>query len=699
MSTKKAVAIKRISNDIREISKFPLEGIGMAYIGEDPITYVINMELMTGPFQGYKLQLKMTIPDEYPIKPPKVLIYPNQNIDNYHQHIYNDNRNGYKEFCINFLDNEFDMNTNEEHTGWNPSYTISTILLQIQNFISNPDLPSSRMPKKAEIASLMKSMDGYTRTFTDDEGKLVVHTWKSPYPKMYYKRNEIDVENIEKKEEKERKMQIIKESLTCYLLKDNYIDNQEILLGYPIIQSRSLYGQNKIELYPIPELLSYEAFKIQTGKDQNTLIGAYYNQQVKAANNQYYNNWLPIYVDENHFRKNKDKILNSLKAIKNESEFKPEQVFDIFPIILNKMVIGMFNGKSVISSAFITCYFQYIVLFKRLCKEYKEDYENYVNKKIRLITMNDYEVNKKIIPDIGDFFILTFLSNKDMTTPDMKKMKKVLIEEFVTREMYWIFHGPECGLTMQEKMANSNLKISDEIYLALFHSDPNLNMKFPDIFIRELYKSNIYKDLIYLISNDSNYLYDFYYDRRFAKKTAEKTIATNFKSLYTEVSEWTRERIREKIRDNMRFSDFFEEDVKHMRRQACICYRVGEILKENQNMQDVKEFLEYAYQSQRGNQLLLITFYALKKMEEDAFLEELEKTYGIYMQVDEFVKELKQKLKKINNFKSLFEYVGVELEKEKTDLDVVLEAYERAKEKGYIRDPNQRPKKISFNYS
>ena len=89
----------------------------------------------------------------------------------------------------------------------------------------------------------------------------------------------------------------------------------------------------------------------------------------------------------------------------------------------------------------------------------------------------------------------------------------------------------------------------------------------------------------------------------------------------------------------------------------------------------------------------------LEKMEEDAFLEELEKTYGIYMQVDEFVKELKQKLKKINNFKSLFEYVGVELEKEKTDLDVVLEAYERAKEKGYIRDPNQRPKKISFNYS
>lgn len=91
------------------------------------------------------------------------------------------------------------------------------------------------------------------------------------------------------------------------------------------------------------------------------------------------------------------------------------------------MIIGMFNGKSYISSAFIACYFQYIILFKRLCKEYKEEYETYVNKKISLITMNDYEVNKRIIPDIGDFFMLTYLSNKDMTTPEMKKMKRVRI--------------------------------------------------------------------------------------------------------------------------------------------------------------------------------------------------------------------------------------------------------------------------------
>ena len=147
----------------------------------------------------------------------------------------------------------------------------------------------------------------------------------------------------------------------------------------------------------------------------------YNSNKVKAANNEYYNNWLPIYVDENHFCKNKEKITNSLKAIKNEEDFKPEQVFDIFPIILNKMIIGMFSGKSAISSSFLLSYFHYVLLFKRLCKEYKEEYETYVNKKINLIKMNDFEINKKIVADIGDFLILILLSNKDMNTPEMKK--------------------------------------------------------------------------------------------------------------------------------------------------------------------------------------------------------------------------------------------------------------------------------------
>ena len=290
---------------------------------------------MMGPYEGYKVQLLLLISDEYPIKPPKILIYPNQINPRYHHHIYETHEiayKGYQKFCLDFLDNDFNMDTTQEHTGWNPAYTISTILLQIQNFISNPDLQEYRLPNKAEMEKLMKSMEKYERTFVvkDEKGeRKVIHTWKNPYPKMgrinYKNSNMMEIDEMENpnkinepKEEKEISMRTIKENLTCYMLRDNYIDNPEILLGYPIVKSYSIYGINKIELYPIPQLLTYEAYMRQINQDQNNqnlLIGKYYENgnKLKAANNEYFNNWFPIYVDEKHFDKYRDTFKNSLK--------------------------------------------------------------------------------------------------------------------------------------------------------------------------------------------------------------------------------------------------------------------------------------------------------------------------------------------------------------------------------------------------
>ena len=50
------------------------------------------------------------------------------------------------------------------------------------------------------------------------------------------------------------------------MLKLNYLDDSNILLGYPIIQNKSENGKNKIELYPIPELLYHNIFIIKLTK-------------------------------------------------------------------------------------------------------------------------------------------------------------------------------------------------------------------------------------------------------------------------------------------------------------------------------------------------------------------------------------------------------------------------------------------------
>ena len=120
-------------------------------------------------------------------------------------------------------------------------------------------------------------------------------------------------------------------------------------------------------------------------------------------------------------------------------------------------------------------------------------------------------------------------------------------------------------------------------------------------------------------------------------------------------------------------------------------YRINDFLKgcknENEN-ENINEVLKYAYESQRGNQLLLITFYVLKKIEEKDFMEELEKNYGIYLKIDEFMNELKKKLNEIKTYKNLYKFIGNEFGNDKTDLELIIAGYERAKTKGYIRNSN-----------
>ena len=178
------IAFKRISKDIQEITKNPVEGIGIIQYENDFLKYIVNIQLMSGIYKGFCLQLLLTFSESYPTKPPKILIFPGQNFDGrYHHHVFSDD-NGFYKFCFDLLDNDF-MKTDEENTGWNPSYTISSLLIQVQNFLCDPDL-HHEVPKYL-ITQFFESMKNYKKIFKDDEGNDIIHTWDAPYPPMFFK--------------------------------------------------------------------------------------------------------------------------------------------------------------------------------------------------------------------------------------------------------------------------------------------------------------------------------------------------------------------------------------------------------------------------------------------------------------------------------------------------------------------------------
>ena len=85
------LSIKRINKDIKEIEKYPIDGIGIISLNNDIMKYIVNIRIMSGIYEGYCIQLLLTFNDNYPIRPPKILIYPGQLFDgSYHHHIFID---------------------------------------------------------------------------------------------------------------------------------------------------------------------------------------------------------------------------------------------------------------------------------------------------------------------------------------------------------------------------------------------------------------------------------------------------------------------------------------------------------------------------------------------------------------------------------------------------------------------------------
>ena len=716
----RVLAMKRINKDMKEITQFPIEGIGIAPLDNDAMEYVVNIRLMTGLYAGYCVQLLLTFSDNYPSKPPKILIYPGQAIDGqYHHHIFTDStkdKNGlrFKKFCFDLLDNDF-MSTNVERSGWNPSYSISSLLLQVQNFIGEPDLPKNHLPDKNKIQELMQSMNNYERIFEIENGdqlKKIKHTWKNPFPEMYIKKQENAIIDINKKKEDIR-IQQIKENLTCFMLKLNYIDDPEILLGYPIIQKKGK-GKEKIELFPIPELLTYDGYIAQIQKQEEKL-DFYFDTKFKSANNQFYNYWMPIYIDEKHYSKNKITILNSLSVIKygplgiKKHDFQTEQIFEILPIILNKMIIGMFNGQSIISSAFIICYFHYILLFKKLCNEYENEYIKYLNNKMNIIHRCKYNIKKKVISDIGNFLVLLLFCHKKINNKYLKKMWYSLYEEFLLRQIFWMFYNEGRGdkilnkiILTDEEMVFPN-KINELKKLSL--KSGYLKIKDNEKFIELLNKKELYKKIFEIINkvDDSDVmgLLKKKYSKNNIKKIKEN-INQNFNEFFESLDTNKKRKIIDLLIDQEEFYEFFEISNTYINKYKISpkkerILKIRKLLYNNDKINDQikNEFLKYAFDSQIGNKLLLITFIAKKTIEEKEFMEQLEKNYGVYLNVDNFIKKMKTKLNEIKTYKQLFEYLESDFGKNKSNLEIIRDAYEKAKLKGYIENDQIKKKKVN----
>ena len=580
----KNLAIKRINKDIKEINENPIEGIGIISLDNDISKYIANIKLLTGPYKDYCVQLLLTFPEDYPIKPPKVLIYPGQPFDNlYHHHIYNDeskNENGicFKKLCIDLLDNDF-LPTKNENTGWNPSYTISTLLMQLQIFLSDPDLNELSMPKPYQIKELKDSMNNYKREFIikDENGeKIITHTWKEPYPKMYFKEKENinEINNLIHNDK--NKNEIIKENLTCFITKLNFFDDASIILGYPIVK------ENSNVIYPLPEILSYEGYLIQMSKEQPDD----YENSLKSANNKYYHAWLPIFINRFNFELNKQTILNSFSVIKfgisgEESyDFKPEYFYEIMFKLINNMISDIKEKK--LSNSYLRAFFQYILLFKKLSEIYPYDIKDY--KKIDLSSKYD------IIQNIKESMTISLFDKFSKLEEDLNKIKKA---------------------------------IKNNLAFQFFYSIKECHLINPDEFIKYFGDNYLFNSIYEIMRFERNI---FLYNGKNLKKFIKNKIRYSFKEFLFYSDSNTRNKIKRIILEKIPFYDFinFNEFLN---------YELDE--KNEKNIKDIYN-------------TFIILQYIKNKINEDNLINQLENNFGVYLDIEKVIKKLTEMINDLN---------------------------------------------------
>jgi hypothetical protein len=121
----------------------------------------------------------------------------------------------------------------------------------------------------------------------------------------------------------------------------------------------------------------------------------------------------------------------------------------------------MFNEKSFMSETYIRCYFQYLLLFKKLIDEFKEDLHKYLNENFDNIRKYKYIINKNIVPDFGNLCMLLFFSDIEIN----KKIWNVLFEENMISKMYWTFHHFDNGVKAKYifELYNNNSEESQKL--------------------------------------------------------------------------------------------------------------------------------------------------------------------------------------------------------------------------------------------
>lgn len=210
----------------------------------------------------------------------------------------------------------------------------------------------------------------------------------------------------------------IGKKLICAMTKIDIFDPSQPVLGYFIYPQKDMFGR----LWPS---CSLEMFS-----DQAYLS---YAEDPKA-----YRHWLPVYINQEHFERGRQKILNTIAMIatgskdEKNNEFHPSMILKVLPAILVRIIVNFLQSKMNDTTA-IETYCQYYQLLVKLVDLFPE-LRATVDKEVEAFCLKEENRHKKQIGDLGEFVVKLALSTKGLNDPEINNL---LLKECLARRAVW----------------------------------------------------------------------------------------------------------------------------------------------------------------------------------------------------------------------------------------------------------------------
>ncbi|KAI8901592.1 hypothetical protein BC833DRAFT_617514 [Globomyces pollinis-pini] len=403
--------------------KNPIPGVTMHQVNAD--CFHVNTELLEGPYQGILVHWELTINENYPFEPPFGKMADGYNFGHrYHHHLYET-----QGICADFLGNFSYMNQSAgAGYGWTSGCDFHGLMINMQPFLADPD---GAIGPVRELLAMDKKYS------CDTCG----HSTAKPYPpipKIVADLADQEEKNVNPAVERARR------EMFCAVTKENIIDNKSLCLGYPIDVTRDRFGRIHSKL--IPELISYDAYMSEYQVAHSRGI-----THLRTTTGQPYSNWLPMFVEDHRFLKNREILLTTISVIaKGEAgttanDFNSGMILKVLLALMNQQVVAIMQGNMHESESAIIAYANVLRLLKRLIVVYPHIQKDIDRSCMRFLKSPESRT-KRYTPDIGEFLIKLALSSDSMDpnpnhstlTYNNPSLRRVLLKEYFARQIRWV---------------------------------------------------------------------------------------------------------------------------------------------------------------------------------------------------------------------------------------------------------------------